>query len=162
MKTPALFLLIFCTLLLISCNNGYEFWDISKFKMDENALEDYEKVKILYTSRGPDNNSDLDYYVHLIAVSQKSGDTINILSAFENYLTDGDKDSVFIFLSQNHVGNKIIQSDKIMDITKITDIEKIPLKKINKVARDPRFDYIANNNYPTVIGTVGMEVKNNK
>ena len=34
-------------------------------------------------------------------------------------------------------------------------------KKIQKVARDPNFDKIADNKFPTVIGTIGVSYKSN-
>lgn len=48
--------------LLISCENIYTFWDISQFNIVEDALKDSEEIKIIYTSRGPDFNENLEYY----------------------------------------------------------------------------------------------------
>jgi hypothetical protein len=77
-------ILIQLLLLLLGCSRNYEYWDISEFKIAPNALEDGEKIKVIYTSQGPDNNDDLEYYYHLIVISKNSGDTINILTTVNN------------------------------------------------------------------------------
>lgn len=164
MKKLIVYFLGLSTFLITACENGYEFWDISKFKMDNTALEDNEEVKIIYTSSSPDYNKDLKYYIHLIAVSQKTGDTVNILTTADNGLTSEDMDKVFNFFIQDNVASKLIQmdSEKIKDIKHIDDINKTELKKIDKVVRDPEFDEIADNNYPTIIGAIGMMTKINE
>ncbi len=129
--------------------------------MDETALKNEEEVKIIYTSRGPDYNQDLKYYVHLIAISQESGDTVNILSTGVHGLTKKDEHKVFNYFNENSLVSKLNQmnSDELNNIEsfdKIKNIEpKIEYQLINKVARDPKFDDIADNNYPTVIGLIG-------
>jgi hypothetical protein len=164
MKKLIIYFLGLSTFLITGCGNKYEFWDISKFRIDNSALEDNEEVKLIYTSRGPDYNKDLKYYIHLIAVSQKTGDTVNILTTADNGLTMEDKDKVFNFFNQDNVASKLIQMDpeKLKEIKHIDDINNTELKKIDKVARDPNFDGIADNNYPTIIGTIGTMTKNNE
>jgi hypothetical protein len=161
MKTTTLCTLTFIILLLTSCGK-YKYWDISKFKIDNNALEDGEAVKLYYSSRGPDSNGEREYYIQLIVISQKTGDTVNVLTALDNELTMADKDKVFNFIAQNNIVSKMIQMDPddLADIKNIDDVNKIEVKKINKVARDPEFDAIADNNYPTIIGTLGTVTEN--
>lgn len=83
------------SLLLLSCNRGYKFWDISKFNIVDSALHDNEEIKLFYTSQGPGNNKDLEYYVHIIGISQKTGDTVNILTPVNNGFTIDDLDKVY-------------------------------------------------------------------
>lgn len=148
-------------LILTACGSNYEYWDISKFNIDNSALEDNEEIKLLYTSRGPDNNQDLEYYIHLIAVSQKTGDTVNILTTADNGITMDDKNKVFNFFNQDNVASKIIQMDmeSIKDIKHVEDLDKMESKNINKVARDPKFDYVSDNDYSTIIGSIGTTTK---
>ena len=152
----SIYILGLFSFLLTSCDNKYKFWGISKFSIDDNALEDNEEIKLLYSSRGPDNNKK-NYYIHLIAVSQKTGDAVNILTTAENGLTAEDKDNVFNFFNQGNIVSKLAQLDveKLKVIKHIDDINKTESKKIDKVARDPEFDDIADNNYPTIIGSIG-------
>jgi len=156
MKTTTLYFLAGLLFLLTSCGNTYDYWDISKFKMDNTALADNEEIKLLYASGGPGNN-DMDHYLHLIVVSQKTGDTVNILTTADNGITAEDKDKVFHYFNQENDATKISQMDpeKLKDIKNVDDISKIALKKIDKVVRDPKFDYLADNHYPTVIGMIG-------
>jgi hypothetical protein len=146
------------SVLLFSCNGDvYKYWELSKFRLDKNALKDGEEIKILYTSRGPDYNKDLKYYIHIVAVSQETGDTVNILTFSDNGFKMEDGDKVFNYFDENNHITKIGHSlEKIDSIEHVDDIEKIQNPKINKVARDPRYDDIADNNYPTVIGTIGI------
>ena len=148
-------------LLVSSCNHGYKFWDISKFNIVDTALTDGEEIKLLYSSRAPDYNEDQEYYTHVVAVSQKTGDTVNILSTINNGFSMDDKDKVFNYLDQNNIASKLSQmdADKLKDVKKIDEINKSERKRIIKVARDPKFDNIADNNYPTVIGTIGTVSK---
>lgn len=162
MTKKTIYLLGLLTFLVISCGNHYEYWEISKFKIDTNALKDEEEIKLLYTSRGPDFNNELKYYIHLIAVSQKTGDTVNILTTAFNGISIKDKDKVFNFFNQDNFISKLSQMDENTSnaIKHVDDINNAELKKIDKVARDSRFDYMADNSYPTVIGTIGTLTNN--
>lgn len=154
----ALIILIFISA-SIGCNKQHKFWDIEKFNIDEQALKDREPIKLLYTSQGPDYNKSLEYYFHIIVVSQESGDTVNILSPINNGFKKSDGNKTFIFVSKENVAFKYLQMDS-EKLTELNDIEKIaqePEKKISKVARDPEFDSIADNDYPTIIGLIGID-----
>lgn len=160
MKITICILALF-TLLLTSCGK-YKYWEVSKFNMDSTALEDGEEVKLYYASRGPDTNGEREYYYHLIVISQKTGDTVNVLTALNNELTMLDKETVFSFLTQDNIVSKMIQMDPddLANIKSTDDVNKIEVSEIIKVARDPEFDAIANNNYPTIIGALGTVTMN--
>jgi hypothetical protein len=149
-------------LLLSSCTNKYEFWSVSKFKIDNNALENYEEIKIIYSSGRYPYDKNMEYYIHLIAVSQKTGDTVNILSIANPVVEIDKKDKIFNFFNQDHELSKIAQLDveNIRDINNINEINSLQSKKIDKVVRDPEFDHIADNNYPTIIGSIGNVTQN--
>lgn len=161
MTMKSIYLLGLMVLLLTSCGTQYEYWDISKFKIDHHALEDKEEIKLLYFSQGPDANLELTYYYHLIAVSQKTGDTVNILTTANNGFKQEDGNKTFIFFNEDNAGTKMLQAspEEIKNIG-IVDLDKIELKRIEKVARDPKFDHIANNQYPTIIGAIGTFTPN--
>lgn len=153
--------LMLCFLFLISCNNGYKFWNISKFNIVDTALKNNEEIKLLYSSGGPDDNKDLQYYIQIVAVSQRTGDTVNILTLVDNGFLMDDKDKVFNYFDQNNIASKLIliDSEKLKDIDNVNEADKTIPKNITKVARDPRFDDIADNHYPTVIGLIGTVSK---
>ncbi|MES2773432.1 MAG: hypothetical protein V4722_04580 [Bacteroidota bacterium] len=133
MTKPALMLAL---LAVVACGSKYRLWDIDKFKIDAGALAPLEEIKLLYSSRAPDMAADRNYYLHVVVVSQKTGDTVNILTTSDNGFVATDGDKVFNFIPEIN-----------------------PSKEIHKVARDPEFDGIADNHFPTVIGTIGQVFK---
>lgn len=143
-------------LFLAGCSH-YKYWDISDFHMDPHALADREEIKLLYTSRGPGNNEDLSYFIHVIAVSQKTGDTVNIFTTVENGFQPTDGDVVYNFLSGDNAVVRIAHAGP-CTVEHASDMEKLPgvdTRSITKVVRDPDFDYLARNNYPSIIGWIG-------
>lgn len=97
-------------LLIAGCGRTYEYWDISKFHIDSNALSNNEPIKLIYSSRGPDYNQDLKYYIHVIAVSQKTGDTVNILTTGYNefQIQEDAGEKIFNFFSLDSDMGKIL------------------------------------------------------
>lgn len=157
------FLLLFFQFIFISCKKEYDFWDINKFKIEKNALQDNEEIMLLYASNGPDENQEREYYYHLIVISQKTGDTINVLTTSQNGFNKDSAKEIFNFYDEKNfitiiTHNKINMSS--LNGKNVSETEKIKLKKINKVARDNDFDYLADNNYPTVIGSIGKTSDN--
>jgi len=153
MKFPYLITTIFL-ILLSSCSDPYTYWDVSHFNMNENILAEQEKVTLIYSSRGPDK-AEVDFYIHLVVVSKESGDTVNILSPFSNRFTQKDADKVFKFSGKESMALKAIQEIQNEDILKDVDLNNVSFVKYDKVARDPKFDFIADNDFPTTIGIIG-------
>jgi hypothetical protein len=141
-------------ILLFSCTSKYKYWDISKFDMKPMALKDGEEIKLLYSSRGPDHDQDLSYFYHMIVVSQKTGDTVNLLTFAINMAGNDNGNKVLNYLSLDNPATattlRIFEEINHLDTT-----GNITIGKISKVARDPQFDHIADNKYPTVIGMYG-------
>lgn len=147
-------------LFLTSCGTKYEYWETSKFVIDNTALAESEEIKLLYASRGPNKTADKDFYYHLIVISQKTGDTVNILTTVNNNITESDENKIYNFYSEDGLLSNLMRVDpkELTEIKKIDDVTEMnPPKRLDKVARDPAFDVIANNNYPTVIGFIGSD-----
>lgn len=154
-------------ILLFSCSSSYkyEYWNISRFNLVPDALADNEEVKLIYSSQAPDNNEQLEYYIQVVVISQKSGDTVNVLTTINNGFSNNDGGKTYNYISPESPMMKVLQ----MDLNNLKDykneIEKVSqskLKRIDKVARDPKFDFIADNKYPTVIGAIGIFTQNNE
>lgn len=149
------------TFLLTNCNEEKNtFWDITKFKIVEGALANYEELKILYASNGPEQTSEDLFYYHIIVVSVKTDDTINILSTVNNDFKESDQFKVYNFLNQNNfdsIENKF-DSTEISQSSLLDNSLKI--SRICKVVRDTNFDNITDNNYPTIIGFIGTFTPN--
>jgi hypothetical protein len=67
---------------------------------------------------------------------------------------------MYNFFNEDNIASKIIQMDakSLQNIDHIDDITQSSSKTttITKVVRDPNFDHIANNTFPTVIGVIGI------
>jgi len=155
--------LLTCLIIFSSCNSRHDFWNISKFNIVDSALKDNEEIKLLYTSQGPDDNRNQEYYIHIVAVSQKTGDTVNILTSINNGFSMADKDKVFNYFDQNNIASKLsaLETEDLTNPAKLDEASNKEAKKIIKVARDTKFDKIADNKFPTVIGTIGKFTKPN-
>ncbi len=154
--------IIYITIILTalnSCSRTYEFWEVDKFNMVENALADSAEVAVIYYSGGPfDDEVKGGYYSHAIVVSLSSMDTLNVLtfpdfelsniSINNNVLVYHDRPTYLSITGFENLSEKMKESLKDMDS------EKAHWEKFDKVARDPNFDVIADNNYKTVIGTL--------
>lgn len=150
-------------LLLAACSH-YKFWDISEFHMDPKALANDEKIKLLYSSQSPDGNVDHEYFIHVIAVSQQTGDTVNIFTTIDNGFTPGDGEREFIFLSLESELSKVVHADletikNMKTVEEFAALPKADPRGITKIARDPDFDDIARNKYPSIIGWIGTSGK---
>ncbi len=97
-----------------------------------------------------------DYYIHIVAEVLDTHDTVNILTGSYLWIEENDRDETFYFYGKENITTKLIYSN-IEDISSFEDIENLKLKEINKVTRDPRYDFIANNNFPAIIGRVARK-----
>lgn len=148
---------------LSACGNkvDYDYWLLSRFNLQPTALAEGEAVKLLYTSQGPDYNRDFKYYIQLVAVSQKTGDTVNILTTSINDLKKNSGDIVFNYYGPDSDITLMSQIDveQLKKGMQIDEIRKLPRKRIDRVARDPKYDDIADNHFPTVIGCIAVTTK---
>lgn len=146
-KPFIILLLLGITFSACSKKTGYQFWEISKFTINDSALRDGEPIKLLYASRGPDYNKNREYYYHVIVISQETGDTVNILTTIMNGFKPESNKQVYNYISPNNQFYPFLDENN--------NEAGNNNKTITKVARDPEFDYIADNNFPTVIGMIG-------
>jgi len=151
-------LIVLFMLILNSCSQEYEFWEISKFNLEEDALIDNEEIQLIYSSRGPYKNKKIKFYTHLIVVSIRTGDTVNILTPVLNSFSDIENNGIYNFINKDNSVFKMAQlnSDEAKEIKHVDEINNFKNDKIKIVARDPNFDYIADNSYPTIIGMIGI------
>lgn len=174
MKLRSLAGVLWVMLSFSSCSEKYEFWDISHFKVVPEALADSQTVYMVYCSRGPDLPEKLDgqigvvesvdgsfplfkptdYYVHYVVVHADTKDTLNILTPEGIEITQYSKTSPFMYTADTDLSKKAmynLKSIKAEDGFKLSELE---VPEFNRVARDPDFDHVADNDFPTVIGFV--------
>lgn len=121
--------------ILTGCEEKHDYWPLEKFNIEESALEEGEKVSVVYYSRGAfSEDYNQDYYMHAVVTSQESGKKVNVL-------TFG-----FAELSE------ITSEDNSMIFHSTPQEEGDTWPTHDRVARDKRFDRVADNELPTVIG----------
>ena len=150
-------LFVISGLVLNSCSGRYQYWHLSKFNMNAHALKENEPVKIIYASQAPGDVKDRSYFIHLIAVSQSSGDTVNILTTINNGFERDSGNEVYNFLTADNQVVQLMHGDyeNIKSVDELEKLAPVDVRHINKVVRDPQFDYLADNQYPSIVGWVG-------
>ena len=141
-------------LIATSCSE-YSFRSIDEFVFDETALHDEEYVKIIYSSGAPDDGVSVDYYVHMIGVSQETNDTVNILTT-STYMVDAGK-LFYYFISENTDSGKLFKNlQKVIDGAQLSDLSDDKLEKVvsNRNGQDWEI-----NDYPTICGTLATDIK---
>ncbi len=146
----------FVAILLFACGEKATYRQTNTFNLQKDALTDTEPIKLIYMGARVEGNN--EHYTQVIAVSQKTGDTVNILCNHDIHFTKPDGDKIFNYLDENNIVNKIDQLKPGQNIKELDNIK--PKKFLPKVAIDPKFNAFSNNGYPTVIGTIGTFTKN--
>jgi len=145
----------FGLIVLVSSCSEYSFRSIDEFDIDENALHEEEYVKIIYSSGAPDQGVDIDYYIHMIGVSQETNDTVNILT-LSNYMVSEGK-IMYYFISEKSDAGKLMKNlQKVIDGAQLSDLSDDKLERVisNKNGQDWEI-----NDYPTICGTLAIDIK---
>lgn len=147
-------------LLLFCCQNNYEFRSIDDFDIVDDALQNNEKVRVLYFSRGPhDDKLDQGYYRHAVVQSIETNDTVNVLTLPNSDLDQlTSSDNILVFKNRPDVKSltqnvEALSEDMKKMIGKV-DTTKLSWPEYSLVASDPEFDDIAKNSHETVIGSL--------
>lgn len=145
------FILLLATFIASSCNNQFSYRDISEFSIDTSVLHNGDSVEIIYSSGGPMDETSNKHLFHVVAVSLKTNDTINLLSYNISPVKIGGRDLQFIdpYSPINRLHNY-------PDVKNIKDLENIPVKFPQNIVRNnehPEF-YFAKK-YPAIVGSLG-------
>jgi len=155
MKVSNLFIL-FLIFSLNACQHESEYISIDNFKIDNSILDNKDQVNLIYSSETPSNTAPLTYFIHLVAVQDKTGDTINILTTFNRGGGNGEHKNEFTFYSFDSEEGKNY-FEKMYNSNEESTHKMSELDEINRVVYDKRFDFIAKNNYPTIKGFIEKE-----
>lgn len=145
---------------LHSCGNRYDFWQLDKFNIVEGALEDNCAVNVLYYSNGPSDDQVEDgFYRHAIVVNPHTKDTFNVLTFPNPSLANIYAENNLLLYNDHPVIENVIPNieglpEEMKSRLKEIDPQKTTWPKYLQVIRDPKFDYIADNKYITVIGSL--------
>lgn len=155
---------IACSIIFVlsisSCQDMYSFWPIEHFNLEENGLKDNEPVTVLYYNCGPyDFQVDQGFYRHAVVISSETNDTVNVLT-FPNADLDSltSKNNILIYNDHPILRKTIENYDKLSEemkgLIESNDTTKLFWTEYSLVVRNPDFDFIANNNFKTVIGSL--------
>ncbi|MCR9173519.1 MAG: hypothetical protein NXI10_13545 [bacterium] len=146
---------------LLSCgdskNLDESLVDISKFKMDDSALEDGEDVRILGASGNLTSDDEMDFYNLIVVESLETGKTVNVL--MPTYIFVDEYSRELQFYSFKTTFGRIVGStgSKGLDknVEKKVNLKDIQPPKFDKVLYDKEFIQTNVYNNPTIIGTLG-------
>lgn len=132
--------------------------DISEFNMDTSALRENERIEILCASDQLFPTDKVDYYVHAVAVSLETGDTVNIFTT--GVMSINENNRITEFHSAESDVAKIFQNmDKIEEGVNVKDLKS---NKFTKVYSDPEFISLKTTHFPSIVGLLGGEWSTSK
>lgn len=148
-------ILILSVAILSACSNSpkdlEEFMvPISKFTIDNTLLKDGDFVEILGASGNLTLEHEHDFYNLIVVRSERTGDTINVLSTSFFMLNESNPRTQFI--SNSSTIGKMMENSSEVKESKDFDPKKLKAKKFSKVLVDTEFIPIDVRKYPTVIG----------
>lgn len=153
MKTNILVLSLYSAFLLFACAPDVAYQDLSNFNIVEDAIPNNTELLMMYSSATPDKEEDLSYFIHLVGVVKGGTDTVNVLTIFNRGDGGGTAKNVFKYYNlDSEEGIKYFESLYNVGTENKRSINEIA--QIKRVTYDKRFDYIAKNKYPTVIGFI--------
>ena len=138
--------------ILISCDSA-KYRDTSEFVLQPDALKEGEKVRLLayfYIN----SNRQKNVYNHVIAISEESGDTCNILIPWDHGFEETDQE-IYYYMGPESLINTL-DVDKVTTNNNVSNIDDYRTKfpDYKRVIRIPEFDDVAINNFPTVKGSL--------
>ena len=152
-------IILACLFYLSSCLETSHYLKISDFKIEKNALKNFEPIKIIFVGPTNEFTGVKDYYNQLIVVSKISGDTINVLYSDISQFKENEGDISFYFVDPKHIVNAVValvakQDSTITKSRNDTTIQSYSIGDYEKVILDPYFLKIAKNHFPTTFGKV--------
>lgn len=145
---------------LNSCGKKYDFWQLDKFNIVEGAIEDNCVVSVIYYNQGShDDQVEEGFYRHAIVVNPNTNDTLNVLTFPDPSLSNISAENNLLVYNDHPVIENVISDiegllDEMKEQLKEIDPQKTTWPKYLKVTRNPEFDFIADNKYNTVIGSL--------
>ena len=153
MKTNILALTLFAALLIFACVPEVEYRDIKEFAISNDAVKTNQKIELMYASATPDKEEVLSYFVHAVGIIEGTNDTVNVLTPYNRGAGSGDSKNIFKFYTLDSEEGKAY-FEETFNKDQVEQKEMSTIQSISRVTYDKRFNYIAINNFPTVIGFI--------
>lgn len=139
-------------LVLFACVPEVAYRGLDEFQIDETAINNKDELELLYASASPTNEEHLTYFVHAVALVKSTGDTVNVLTPFNRGAGGGAAKNIFKFYTLNSEEGQAYFKKLYQDPEAPKQYSFEAIEKINRVTYDKRFDYIAKNSFPSIIG----------
>lgn len=151
-------ILLLSVAVLAACSNSpknlEEFMvPISEFTIDNSLLKDGDFVEILGASGNLTSEHTHDFYNLIVVRSERTGDTINVLSTSFFMLNESNPRTQFI--SNSSTIGKMMENSSEVKESKDFDAKTLKAKKFNRVLVDTEFIQIDVRKYPAVTGVLG-------
>lgn len=152
------FFLLTTLFLLQSCgsdkNLDQYLVDVSKFNMDETALKDGEKVRIIGASGNLTNDDEMNFYNLIVVESLETGNVVNVLMVNYIFVDENNRDLNFISF-ETEMG-KLMGATGNDGTVKGKNIDDLEIPKFDKVLYDT--EYLTEDLYgnPTIIGGLAI------
>lgn len=127
--------------------------NISEFRMDTSALHDGEQIEVLCASDQLFPSDKVDYYVHVVAVSRETGDTVNIFATAMMQL-NGDNRMTEFHSAETEMA-KIYQN--LNNVKSGSNVKDLKSNQFSKVYSDPEFIALETRHFPSIVGLIGGE-----
>lgn len=153
MKVNILTQTLFAALFLFSCAPEVAYQDISEFNIVADAIPNNTSLVMLYSSATPTDEAHLSYFIHLVGIVKDGTDTVNVLTTFNRGDGGGESKNEFKYYTlDSEEGKEYFEALYNEGMEEKHSIEEIA--SITRVTYDKRFNYVAKNNFPTVIGFI--------
>jgi hypothetical protein len=158
-SSGAVFLLVF--FLVVGCTSREEYLnqfmvDVSEFTIDNSLLEDGDYVQILGSSGNLTPDDPINFYNLIVVISERTGDTINLLVT--NYYMADLNNRRTRFISNSSVIGKIAESATEIDKLEGINVKDLKAKTFKKVFYDSEYIQVDVRRFPAVTGTLGYEI----
>ena len=127
--------------------------EVSEFNINDTILKDMDYVRILGSSGNLTREHEIDFYTLIVVKSEKTGDTINILTT--NFYEADLNNSRTRFISNSSTIGKLLEDAKNFDQFDGTNINDMKAKSYNKVFYDTEYIQVDVRKYPAITGNLG-------
>lgn len=127
--------------------------DITEFQIDNSILEDGDYVRILGCSGNLTREHEIDFYNLIVVVSERTGDTLNVLVT--NYYQVDENDPNTRFISNSSLVGKLLEGISDNGSIDVDNVNDLKSKSFDKVLYDSEYIQIDVRNYTAVTGNLG-------
>jgi hypothetical protein len=145
-------------LFLASCSSGPEdlepfMVDAGEFNIDQHALKNGEKVRILGASGNLTKEHKIDFYNLVVVQSIETGDTVNVLVT--TFFDANHDNPEVVFISNTSIAGKLFENPEDLERVEGKKADEIEALKFDKVFYDSEFIQVDVRKYPAVTGLLG-------